>query len=157
MKKTALALMPVLLCLGWVPQAFAQPSARARAMLPAPAVIHYKTETIDGVKVFYREAGPADGPVILLLHGFPTSSHMFRSLIPYLADKYRVIAPDYPGYGESDAPDTPSSTIRSRTMPTSSTRSCSDWARSATRCTSWIMARRSGTGWRSSIPSGSAG
>ena len=105
MKKTALALMPVLLCLGWVPQAFAQPSARARAMLPAPAVIHYKTETIDGVKVFYREAGPADGPVILLLHGFPTSSHMFRSLIPYLADKYRVIAPDYPGYGESDAPD----------------------------------------------------
>jgi pimeloyl-ACP methyl ester carboxylesterase len=77
----------------------------ATAALPAPPVIHYRTETIDGVKVFYREAGPADGPVVLLLHGFPTSSHMFRNLIPYLADRYRVIAPDYPGFGESDAPD----------------------------------------------------
>jgi pimeloyl-ACP methyl ester carboxylesterase len=72
---------------------------------PAPPVIHYRTATVDGVKVFYREAGPADGPVVLLLHGFPTSSHMFRNLIPLLADKYRVIAPDYPGYGQSDAPD----------------------------------------------------
>lgn len=68
-------------------------------------VVHYRTETIDGVKVFYREAGPADAPVVLLLHGFPTSSHMFRNLIPLLADKYRVIAPDYPGFGQSDAPD----------------------------------------------------
>ncbi len=57
------------------------------------------------MKVFYREAGPANGPVVLLLHGFPTSSHMFRNLIPYLADKYRVIARDYPGFGQSDAPD----------------------------------------------------
>lgn len=68
-------------------------------------VIHYKSETIDGVKVFYREAGPRDAPVLLLLHGFPTSSHMFRNLIPLLADRYRVIAPDYPGFGQSDAPD----------------------------------------------------
>lgn len=68
-------------------------------------VIHYKTANIDGVNVFYREAGPADAPVILLLHGFPTSSHMFRNLIPLLADRFRVIAPDYPGYGQSDAPD----------------------------------------------------
>lgn len=68
-------------------------------------VIQYKSVTIDGVKVFYREAGPADGPVVLLLHGFPTSSHMFRNLIPLLADRYRVIAPDYPGFGQSDAPD----------------------------------------------------
>ena len=57
------------------------------------------------MKIFYREAGPADAPVVLLLHGFPTSSHMFRNLIPLLADRYRVIAPDYPGYGQSDAPD----------------------------------------------------
>jgi pimeloyl-ACP methyl ester carboxylesterase len=49
-------------------------------------VIHYRTAMVDGVKVFYREAGPADGPVVLLLHGFPTSSHMFRNLIPLLAD-----------------------------------------------------------------------
>lgn len=68
-------------------------------------VIHYKSVSINGVKVFYREAGPKDAPVILLLHGFPTSSHMFRNLIPLLADRYRVIAPDYPGYGQSDAPD----------------------------------------------------
>jgi pimeloyl-ACP methyl ester carboxylesterase len=72
---------------------------------PAVPVIRYRTEKIDGVNVFYREAGPADAPVLLLLHGFPTSSHMFRNLIPLLADRYRVIAPDYPGYGHSDAPD----------------------------------------------------
>ena len=68
-------------------------------------VVHYRTIEIDGVDIFYREAGPADGPVVLLLHGFPTSSHMFRNLIPLLADRYRVIAPDYPGYGHSAAPD----------------------------------------------------
>ncbi|MDO6414256.1 alpha/beta fold hydrolase [Sphingomonas sp. BIUV-7] len=71
----------------------------------AVPVIHYKSTTIDGLKIFYREAGPVDAPVLLLLHGFPTSSHMFRNLIPLLADRYRVIAPDYPGYGQSDAPD----------------------------------------------------
>ncbi len=53
----------------------------------------------DGVTVFYREAGPADGPVVLLLHGFPTSSFQYRELIPRLADRYRVIAPDLPGFG----------------------------------------------------------
>ena len=68
-------------------------------------VVHHRTVEIGGVEIFYREAGPADGPVVLLLHGFPTSSHMFRNLIPLLADRYRVIAPDYPGYGHSAAPD----------------------------------------------------
>jgi pimeloyl-ACP methyl ester carboxylesterase len=68
-------------------------------------VIHYQSMPIDGVEVFYREAGPKDAPVVLLLHGFPTSSHMFRNLIPLLATRYHVIAPDYPGYGYSDAPD----------------------------------------------------
>jgi pimeloyl-ACP methyl ester carboxylesterase len=67
--------------------------------------VHYRTAKVDGVDIFYREAGPADGPVILLLHGFPTSSHMFRNLIPLLADRYHVIAPDYPGFGQSSAPD----------------------------------------------------
>ena len=55
--------------------------------------------------VFYREAGPDHAPALLLLHGFPTSSHMFRELIPRLADRYRVIAPDYPGFGYSAVPD----------------------------------------------------
>jgi len=105
MKKTALALAPMVLGMFCAAGAHAQSAAPAATARPAPPVIHYRTETIDGVKVFYREAGPADGPVVLLLHGFPTSSHMFRNLIPYLADKYRVIAPDYPGYGQSDAPD----------------------------------------------------
>jgi pimeloyl-ACP methyl ester carboxylesterase len=58
----------------------------------------------DGVSVFYREAGPADGPVVLLLHGFPTSSFQFRELILRLADKYRVIAPDLPGFGFTEVP-----------------------------------------------------
>ena len=69
----------------------------------APKVSH-RTVKIDGLDIFYREAGPKDAPTILLLHGFPTSSHMFRNLIPALADKYHVVAPDYPGYGQSSAP-----------------------------------------------------
>jgi len=71
----------------------------------APPVIHHRSAKIDGVNIFYREAGPRDAPVLLLLHGFPTSSHMFRNLIPFLADRYHLIAPDYPGYGQSDSPD----------------------------------------------------
>ncbi len=64
----------------------------------------YKTQQIGKVTVFYREAGAADAPVVLLLHGFPTASHMFRGLIPLLADHYRVIAPDLPGFGQTKAP-----------------------------------------------------
>jgi len=65
----------------------------------------YQYATVDGHKIFYREAGPKTAPTILLLHGFPTSSHMFRNLIPALADRYHVVAPDLPGFGFSDAPD----------------------------------------------------
>ena len=67
--------------------------------------IAHRTIDVDGMNVFYREAGRGDAPVLLLLHGFPSSSHMFRSLIPALADRYRVIAPDLPGFGFTDAPD----------------------------------------------------
>ena len=67
--------------------------------------MHYRKTAVDGVNLFYREAGAASAPAILLLHGFPTSSHMFRNLIPALADRYHVIAPDLPGFGFSDAPD----------------------------------------------------
>src|SRR5437764_4264809 len=66
--------------------------------------VHHRTATVNGQRVFYREAGPAAAPVVLLLHGFPTSSRMFRNLIPMLADKYRVIAPDYPAFGHSAVP-----------------------------------------------------
>src|SRR3989475_13272018 len=68
------------------------------------SMITYRTLTVDGLNIFYREAGPKDAPTIVLLHGFPSSSHMFRELIPRLSDKYHVLAPDYPGYGYSDAP-----------------------------------------------------
>ena len=66
--------------------------------------VHYKTVEIEGLNVFYREAGDPNNPTILLLHGFPTSSHMFRDLIPQLADEYHLVAPDYPGYGQSSMP-----------------------------------------------------
>ena len=81
------------------------PAGETAASQPALVVTHYRTATVDGVSMFYREAGPADAPVVLLLHGFPTSSHMFRNLIPLLGDRYHVIAPDYPGFGDSAAPD----------------------------------------------------
>jgi pimeloyl-ACP methyl ester carboxylesterase len=65
----------------------------------------YQHATVDGSSIFYREAGPKDAPLVLLLHGFPTSSHMFRNLIPLLADRLHVVAPDLPGFGFSEAPD----------------------------------------------------
>ena len=68
-------------------------------------MISYRQAVVDASKIFYREAGPATAPTILLLHGFPTSSHMFRNLIPALADSYHVVAPDLPGFGFSDTPD----------------------------------------------------
>ena len=68
-------------------------------------MIKYQHAEVDGHKIFYREAGSATAPAILLLHGFPTSSHMFRNLIPALAGRFHVIAPDLPGFGFSDAPD----------------------------------------------------
>lgn len=68
----------------------------------------YQHATVNGLKLFYREAGSKTSPTIVLLHGFPSSSHMFRDLIPQLAGKFHMIAPDYPGFGYSDAPDTTS-------------------------------------------------
>lgn len=81
-----------------------QPAA-AVAATATDTAIAYKTVEVEGLDIFYREAGPADAPTILLLHGFPTSSHMFRDLIPDLAAQYHVIAPDYPGFGHSSTPD----------------------------------------------------
>ena len=66
--------------------------------------IHYRKADVDGLKVFYREAGPVDAKALLLLHGFPTAGHMFRELIPALSDRFRVLAPDLPGFGQSDMP-----------------------------------------------------
>lgn len=68
-------------------------------------VVHYRSAKVQGLDIFYREAGPKDAPTVLLLHGFPSSSFQYRTLIPALADRYHVIAPDYPGFGNSSAPD----------------------------------------------------
>lgn len=70
----------------------------------AASVVRYRTQKVGAVEVFYREAGPVDAPVLLLLHGFPSAGHMFRDLIPELADRYHVIAPDLPGFGKTTAP-----------------------------------------------------
>src|SRR5271157_437357 len=67
--------------------------------------IIYGKAHVDNLDIFYREAGPKDAPVILLLHGFPSSSRMFDSLLPTLGRRYHLVAPDYPGFGHSDAPD----------------------------------------------------
>jgi pimeloyl-ACP methyl ester carboxylesterase len=66
--------------------------------------IKYRSADVDGLKVFYREAGAADAPALLLLHGFPSASHMFRDLIPLLADRFHIVAPDLPGFGQSGMP-----------------------------------------------------
>jgi pimeloyl-ACP methyl ester carboxylesterase len=76
-------------------------SGSARERFP----VHYRTARVDDVDVFYREAGPENAPTLLLLHGFPTSSNMFRNLIPRLAGAFRIIAPDFPGFGQSGMPD----------------------------------------------------
>jgi len=72
---------------------------------PTSTKVHYNTARIGDLDIFYRDAGPKDAPVLLLLHGFPTSSNMFRQLIPRLASSFRLIAPDYPGFGQSSTPD----------------------------------------------------
>ena len=68
------------------------------------ASVSYRKVDVDGIGVFYREAGPKDAPTILLLHGFPTAGHMFRDLIPQLGDRFRLVAPDLPAFGQSDMP-----------------------------------------------------
>jgi len=68
------------------------------------STVTYRKVDVDGIGIFYREAGPKDAPTILLLHGFPTAGHMFRDLIPQLSDRFRLVAPDLPGFGQSDMP-----------------------------------------------------
>ncbi len=89
-------------------------SLLAAALLSWPAfgnvpmsnqVVFYRTVQVDGLSIFYREAGPRDAPAILLLHGFPSSSRMFEPLFARLSDRYHMVAPDYPGFGHSDAPE----------------------------------------------------
>ncbi|RZK68359.1 MAG: alpha/beta hydrolase [Pedobacter sp.] len=83
--------------------------AQSNTLKTSPAlkvgIVHHRKVNVNGLGVFYRESGPAGAPTILLLHGYPTSSHMFRNLIPLLNEKYHIIAPDLPGFGNTDLPD----------------------------------------------------
>ena len=97
LKNAAIAMALIMLA------SFSLSSGAAEPEPPTSQVLH-RTVKIDGLDIAYREAGPKNAPTVLLLHGFPTSSHMFRNLIPALADKYHVVAPDYPGFGNSSAP-----------------------------------------------------
>ena len=81
-----------------------RPAHKAELFPMTPLEVAHRTIQVDGLSVFYREAGHPAAPTILLLHGFPSSSHMFRKLIPLLADHYHVIAPDLPGFGYTEVP-----------------------------------------------------
>src|SRR5437868_2744545 len=76
-----------------------------RATTPMSQHVFYRTAKVDGLSIFYREAGPKDAPTILLLHGLPSSSRMFEPLFARLSDRFHLVAPDYPGFGHSDWPD----------------------------------------------------
>src|ERR1700753_3239585 len=97
MIRTTIASVTLVASLGWLLVIDTPVLARHPAVL-------YKTAKVGELDIFYREAGPRDAPTVLLLHGFPTSSQMYRNLIPALADKYHVVAPDYPGFGHSSMP-----------------------------------------------------
>lgn len=99
LKPILLTLMIVGIVLG-----FATGSVNASPADKSIPVVRYKTVKVDGLDIFYREAGDRSKPAILLLHGFPTSSFMFRELIPQLADRFYLVAPDYPGFGQSSMP-----------------------------------------------------
>lgn len=106
--KAPLILLVVILITTIISFSFIAAPSTVSAASHAPVAPTYptlhKSVQIDGLDIFYREAGPQDAPVILLLHGFPTSSHMFRDLIPALSDQFHLIAPDYPGFGGSSMP-----------------------------------------------------
>jgi pimeloyl-ACP methyl ester carboxylesterase len=91
------------LVLSYLSASLLRPAEAAMSAIP-PSRATYKTVTVKGLNIFYREAGPSKAPAILLLHGFPSSSRMFDTLMPLLADRYHLIAPDYPGFGNSEAP-----------------------------------------------------
>ena len=84
---------------------FQLPTPAQGKELPVKHPTVYRTKQVDGLSIFYREAGPKDAPTLLLLHGLPSSSRMFEPLFSRLSDRYHLVAPDYPGFGHSDWPD----------------------------------------------------
>src|SRR5271168_251584 len=102
MNRITAAITSVLLCLAGFFDCAAESQERISASMSQH--VCYRTVAVDGLSIFYREAGPADAPTILLLHGLPSSSRMFQPLLTRLADSYHLVAPDYPGFGHSDWP-----------------------------------------------------
>src|SRR6185437_1297481 len=115
--------------------------------------IHYRTAKVDNRNVFYREAGASAAPKLLLLHGFPTAGHMFRDLIPRLADRFHIVAPDLPGFGNSDMPDKANTFERIAETIDRFTETIGFGRYAVFMCST--MARRPGSGSRSSIRTGS--
>ncbi len=132
----------------------AQEPEAAQAHAAARTTLH-KTVKVDGLDIFYREAGPKDAPTILLLHGFPTSSQMFRNLIPALADRYHLVAPDYPGFGNSAMPTVDQFDYTFDRLADVIDGFTEKLGLKGTACTSWITARPSAIAWRSSTRKGS--
>jgi pimeloyl-ACP methyl ester carboxylesterase len=88
----------------------------------------FKYVNIDGLNIFYREAGKETAPKLVLLHGFPSSSHQYRNLIPALADRFHIIAPDYPGFGNSDMPDLIWKMLKHKTLARKDANVLGEWA-----------------------------
>ena len=105
MKKLKIAFTIILAGLLGRTEIMAQSNTFKTSPASEVGLVHHRKVNVNGLGVFYRESGPAGAPTILLLHGYPTSSHMFRNLIPVLNKKYRIIAPDLPGFGNTDLPD----------------------------------------------------
>ncbi len=100
----SLVFLPTIAAIAFVSSLASQPPAPVTISPASARQVFHRSMIVDDVEIFYREAGSRENPTVLLLHGFPTSSHMFRNLIPALADGYHVVAPDYPGFGYSSMP-----------------------------------------------------
>ena len=132
--------------------------AAAKATSESATPVYYRTVTVDGLSIFYREAGPANAPTLLLFHGFPSSSRIYEPLFARLATQFHLIAPEYPGFGHSDAPDPKAFTytfdhIADVIEHVTDTIGATHYA---TPSISRIMAARSGFAWRSRTQSASA-